>query len=323
MIRTLLYRPATGEITAGNEELLSAWQSESDSVIWADFADNEPEAEKQLLMSGFGLHPMAIKDAQRLRHPPKIEAFSDNVLVLLKGLGTSSDDFEFGTIQLALFIGQRFLVTRHSGPSRSIDELRQETVQDKTLLASGADALALRLCRIMVDRYTKKLLALEPRLDDLEVEIVENPDDSMLAELIGYKTDLRKFRRVLLYHVQVFLELLNNPPRQVRAELIHEIRDVYEHQERASSLASLYYEISTDLIEGYISLASHRLNNIIRILTIITAIFVPLTFLAGIYGMNFEYMPELKSQSGYFVLLGIMGAIAAILVLLFRRNRWL
>lgn len=323
MIRTILFSPSTGSIKTGSDDLLEAWQREPDSLLWADFADHEPQSEEQVMVSGFGLHPLAIHDAQRDRHPPKIEAFADNVFILLKGLGTVSDEFEFGTIQLALFIGQRFLVTRHSGHSRSIDMLRAEAEQGRSLLASGPDALALRLCRIMADRYTKKLLALEPRLDDIEREIVEHPDDSMLTELIGYKTDLRKFRRVLVYHVQVFSELVKNPPPQVRPERVHEIRDVYEHQERASSLASLYYEVSSDLIEGYISVASHRLNNIIRILTIITAIFVPLTFLAGIYGMNFENMPELKSQTGYFVLLGIMGAIAAILVLLFRRNRWL
>jgi len=323
MIRTILYSPSTGGIKTGDEALLSAWEQEPDALIWADFSDNAPEAEAQILGSRFGLHPLAIHDAQRDRHPPKIEAFDDNVFILLKGLSTPSDEFEFRTIQLALFIGQRFLVTRHSDHSPSIDALRKEAEQNKALLAGGSDALALRLCRIMVDRYTRKLLALEPRLGDIELEIVAKPDDSMLAELMGYKTDLRKFRRVLVYHVQIFSELVKNPPPQVRAERSHEIRDVYEHQERASSLASLYYEVSSDLIEGYISLASHRLNNIIRILTIITAIFVPLTFLAGIYGMNFEYMPELKTRAGYFVLLGIMAAIVAVLVLLFRRNRWL
>jgi magnesium transporter len=323
MIRTILYSPSTGGIKTGNEELLEAWQREPDAILWADFADHEPKVEEQILASRFGLHPLAIRDAQRDRHQPKIEAFSDNVFILLKGLRTQSEEFEFGTIQLAMFIGERFLVTRHSDHSRSIDALRKETDQNKALIAAGADVLALRLCRILADRYTTTLLALEPRLDDIEREIVEHPDDSILAEVIGYKTELRKFRRALVYHVHVFSELMKNPPPQVRPERVHEIRDVYEHQERASSLASLYYEVSSDLIEGYISLASHRLNNIIRILTIITAIFVPLTFLAGIYGMNFEYMPELKLHVGYFVLLGIMGAIAAILVLLFRRNRWL
>lgn len=104
----------------------------------------------------------------------------------------------------------------------------------------------------------------------------------------------------------------------MRAERIHEIKDVYEHQERANSLATLYYEVASNLIEGYISLASHRLNNIMKILTIVTAIFVPLSFL-----VNFEYMPELKSQRGYYVLLGVMSAIAAILLRVFRKRQWL
>jgi len=109
----------------------------------------------------------------------------------------------------------------------------------------------------------------------------------------------------------------------LRPQCAHELRDVFEHQERANSLASLYYEVSSDLTEGYISLASHRLNNIIRVLTIITAIFVPLSFLAGVYGMNFEYMPELKSHLGYFAVLTVMATVAVTLILLFRRNRWL
>jgi magnesium transporter len=321
MVVTMLYRPSGG-FEIGAEELIERWQQEPDSVIWADFSDNDARAEAQLLESRFGLHPLAIKDAQRARHPPKIEAFDSNVLILLKGLGTLTDAFEFRTIQLALFVGERFLVTRHSESSVSIETLRQE-VQADPAMARHADRLALRLCRIMVDRYIAKLLTLEPRLDDLEREIVDSPDDDMLAELISYKTVLRKFRRVLVYHVQIFAELSKHPPAQIGAKQVHEIRDVYEHQERASSLASLYYEVSADIIDGYISLASHRLNNIIKVLTIVTTIFVPLSFLAGIYGMNFENMPELRSHWGYFILLAIMGSVALILILTFRRRRWL
>jgi magnesium transporter len=324
MVRTMLYSPATGALSRGGEELLAQWQRETDSTLWADFGPESaggPQA--QVLTQAFGLHPLAVTDAMRERHPPKIEFFDGNVFILLKGLAARTDEFEFRTIQIALFIGSRFVVTRHSGDSPSIDTLWQEVQGQPALLAGGPDGVALRLCRIMVDRYTKKLLTLEPRLDDLEREIVEKPDDSMLAELIGYKTDLRKFRRVLVYHVQLFDELLKSPPSQVRAERIHEVRDVYEHQERASSLATLYYEVSTDLIDGHISLASHRLNNIIKVLTIVTTIFVPLSFLAGIYGMNFENMPELKSREGYFILLGFMATIATLLVLTFRRRKWL
>ena len=103
----------------------------------------------------------------------------------------------------------------------------------------------------------------------------------------------------------------------------HELNDVYEQQERAGSLTDLYYELASDLIDNYISIASHHLNQIMKVLTIITAIFVPLGFLAGIYGMNFEYMPELHTPSGYFILLGVMFSIAVTLLLLFRKKRWL
>ena len=323
MIRTLLYQPATQEIIIGNEELLSVWQQQPDAILWADFFDNEPEVERHTLVEHFGLHPLAIHDAQRSRHQPKIEPFDNHVFILLKGLGPDRDTFEFETIQIALFIGERFLVTRHSARSSSIDGLWQTVQQDRALIEGGPDFLALRLARLSVDRFLNRLLTLEPRLEDLEQEIVTHPQDEILSELMGYKTSLRKFRRVLLYHQQIFLDLMNRLPPQVKPGRIHEIKDVHEHQERASSLATLYYEVSSDLIDGYISLASHRLNNIMKILTIVTAIFVPLSFLAGIYGMNFENMPELKSRSGYFVLLSVMGVIATILLLVFRRRRWL
>lgn len=323
MIKTLLYRPGPQTLIEGGEELIAQWQGEPDSLLWADFYEHDADQERVLLGQRFGLHKLAIQDAQRDRHQPKIETFPDYVFILLKGLGADTGSFEFGTIQIAMFIGQRFLVTRHSGPSSSIERLQDELRQDSALCAGGPDALALRLSRISVDRYVQRLMTLEPRLEVLEQEIVDNPDDDLLAELTGYKTDLRKFRRVLLYHVQVFDELRQHPPTQVRPEHVHEIRDVFENQERASSLATLYYEVATDLSEGYISMASHRLNNIMKVLTIVTVVFVPLSFLAGIYGMNFENMPELGSRFGYFVLLGLMASIAGTLLFIFRRRRWL
>jgi len=323
MIRAMLYRPATQQVASGGDELLAAWRDEADAVLWLDLADNEAAFERDLLVEHFGLHPLAIADAQRRRHQPKVESFDGHALILLKGLGPDQTQFAFETIQIAMFVGERFLVTRHSAPSPSIDRLWQEAVGDAPLFASGADALALRLSRILVDRYLNRLLTLEPRLEDLEQEIVARPRDEILAELMGYKTNLRKFRRVFLYHVQIFQELLNRPPPQIRAARVHELRDVFEHQERANSLAMLYFELASDLIDGYISLASHRLNNIMKVLTIITAIFVPLSFLAGLYGMNFENMPELKSHSAYFILLGVMSTIALVLLLVFRRMRWI
>jgi magnesium transporter len=175
----------------------------------------------------------------------------------------------------------------------------------------------------MVEHYLQLILGLEPRLEELEEEILTQPRDEILGELSGYKTELKKLRRVFVYHQQIFSMLKTHSFASFGEDITHELNDVYEQQERAGSLTDLYYELASDLIDSYISIASHHLNQIMKVLTIITAIFVPLSFLAGIYGMNFEHMPELHSSSGYFILLGVMLGIATILLLVFRKKRWL
>lgn len=323
MIRTLLYNKTSNEVTSGGKELVTVWQQNADTCIWFDCSAEPDDTESRFLRDSFGLHPMAIQDAQRSRHPPKIEEFDDSTFILLKPLSADSEDLYFSTIQLAIFIGERFLVTRRSGESPITDTLFDQATENAEILAGGAATVALRLCRRLVDRYLGILLKLEPRLESLEAQIMQHPDDSILAELLSYKTELKKFRRAFLYHQQVFGTLKSGTFPAIEAGHEHEIIDVYEQQERASSLASLYYEMASDLAEGYISVASHRLNQIMKVLTVVMAIFVPLSFLAGIYGMNFENMPELHSQSGYFILLGLMLTIVVVLLTIFYRKKWL
>ncbi|KAF0192685.1 MAG: magnesium transporter [Gammaproteobacteria bacterium] len=323
MKRAMLYHRDTGKTVTGAEELIGEWRRDPRTLILLDLENNPADAERALLIENFGLHPLAVQDAQRDRHPPKLEVFDDHTFILLKGLGSAPEGIEFSTIQLALFIGERFLVTRHSGPSPSVDRLFAEIGATPELFARGADALAVRLARILVGRYLSLLLALEPRLEHIEAEIVANPHDSVLAELLGYKTELKKYRRVFLYHEHIFGELRSGKFPGISAERHHELNDVYEHQERAVSLAGLYYELASDLVDGYISLASHRLNQIMKVLTIVTVVFVPLGFLAGIYGMNFDNMPELHSESGYYIVIGVMVLIAVTLLAVFKIRRWL
>jgi magnesium transporter len=323
VIRCMLSEPAEGRLDTGSRELIDRWQADERTLLWLDM-DNEPAAAAAVLLhEEFGLHPLAVQDALRERHPPKLEDFGDYTFLLLRGLSADSRDTDFSTIQLALFVGRRFLVTRHSAESPSTDRLWREVQENPDRLSAGPAALALRLCRIMVDRYLGILLALEPRLEELEDEILSSPRDELLGELAGYKSRLKKLRRVVAYHQQVFSELRNGASRLFGAEVVHELNDVYEHQERAVSLSGLYYELAVDLVESYLSLASHHLNRIMKVLTIVTAIFVPLSFLAGLYGMNFENIPELHARSGYFILLGVMAGIVVLLLALFRKMRWL
>ncbi|MCB1763579.1 MAG: metal transporter, partial [Gammaproteobacteria bacterium] len=180
-----------------------------------------------------------------------------------------------------------------------------------------------RISRRVTDRYGRILLDLEHRLDEVEDLLFEDETDGLMEELVGYNTALRKVRRILAYHTNAFLGLRNYFNTEAMADWHDEFSDIHEVMERFHSLSDLYQNVISDLIDGYISLNGHHLNQIMKVLTIVTVIFVPLTLLVGIYGMNFEYIPELKSPNGYFILLGVMVGIAVVLMALFRRVRWL
>ncbi len=323
MIRTLLYDSNSKTLRRGGMELIDAWREEPGTLIWANFFEEPPEVESDVFQRQFGLHPLAIQDAQRDRHPPKIEHFDGHVFLLARGLTGEVPSLDSDIVQIALFIGERFLVTRHSRPSPSIQQIQDTVIADPSVLGASPANVAGLVARRIADRYWKVLMDVETRLEVLEEQIFDDADDRHLEELIGYRTSLEKYRRVLNYHVHAFGNFREDFPDYINRDLIHLYTDVFEQFDREKSLADLQYGLAADLMDGYISVASHRLNNIVKILTIVTTIFVPLGFLAGIYGMNFEYMPELNSKAGYFVLLTVMAFIATTALFIFRRIRWL
>ncbi len=331
MIRVMVFDPSSGNLQKGGVELLERWregatlglsgQGTHEPLIWADFCDEEPKSEADMLTKIFGLHENAIEDAQRRRHPPKLERFNDFLFLLLKGLDKDAD--EFGTIQIAFFLGNSFLVTRHGEQSLSLDWLWKRLEKNPNPFREGTMALLAIATRRVVDRYLQVLLKLENRLEELEELMQEKPDDELLSELSRYKSDLKRVTRIFAYHERIFGQLKQHAPEICSGDPVHDINDVYDRMERAASLATLYHDLAADLMESYISIASHRLNGIMKVLTIITAIFVPLSFLAGLYGMNFEHMPELGFEYSYFFLLGLMSAIAVLLLYVFRQKNWL
>ena len=322
MIRTLLYDPAEREHRQGGTELIDVWEGAPSSTIWVVLEDEPHEVETELLSRRFGIHKLAIADALRERHPPKIEPFKENTFILLKGLDANSTSLDFGTIQLSMFVGKRFLVTRSSGHSVSTDTIRAQLVSGDIPFDTRPATLALRLCRTVADRFMPLLLAVEKRLEEMEAEMLERPSDDLLAELVRQKSDLKQMLRVLQYHAQVFSIARAQTPAELQGH-DHELTDVQEQLDRHLSLARLYYDLTDDLMDGYLSLSAHRLNQIMQTLTIVTVIFVPITFMAGIYGMNFEFMPELKYPAAYFILLGAMLTVVTAILALFWQRGWL
>ncbi len=304
----------------GDKELLRLWQETSDSWIWVDLHMEPAQAEQTLLREQFLLDENAIDEAQRDRHPPSFEAFQDYIYLLLKPLDADSNSLDFNTQQLAMFASDRFLVTRHTKVSPYLEKLWQD-LKHAGCAEMSPMVLVTAMCRRVAQRYGKVLLDLEQRLDLIEDELFDSSTDRLMKELVGYNTGLRKMHRILAYHVGVFGELRLQLHKS--GSPYHDDMDnAYALIERFSSLSALYQNVITDLVDAYISLNGHRLNQIMKVLTVVTVIFLPLTLLVGIYGMNFEHMPELKSEHGYYILLSAMSGLVVLLLYLFRRARW-
>ena len=186
--------------------------------------------------------------------------------------------------------------------------------------------LFTRIVNQSLGQYIKRMLELEDNISRMEDEMLDDPTDQLMQRFVSYRSRLRKLNRVFSYHEKVFAEIMKESTTILDmsdAAIYHSVQDVYDKCERLDSLGTLFYEQCGDLIEGYISLTSHQLNKTMQALTVITAIFVPLGLLSGIYGMNFENMPELHSRYGYYILLSVMATVAVTLLLFFRRRRWL
>jgi len=318
-LKVMLWRE-DGDVQVGTDALIERWQNEPDTRIWIDM-DHESAVAADVFVR-FGADAAVVEQSLAVRYPPKIEVISDDaVFMLLRGLDASSNSINFGTIQIALLVGERFLISRHSAKSPSIEKVQTQLESGSGQVGRRPGELALDIAEVMVGRYVPIVLNLEGRLESIEDEMFENPTDDLLNELLGYKRQLKKLRRIASYQVTLF-ERVRRDGHQLFAGLERHAAEIAEQFERIVSLSNLHNDLANDLMNGYLSLSSHRLNHIMRVLTVITCIFVPITFIAGIYGMNFEYMPELTSQYAYFGVLGFMAVVVVTLLIVFRRKQW-
>ena len=323
MIRSILLT-ADGGLHRFDASAAERWRDNPGSFLWLDLENEDLHAEEKLLLN-LNINPMAISDAQRKRHPPKVEEFDHYTFLLYRGFQRFDEDLQIDHIQVAFFIGTNFLITRRNGNSIGIQSVWDQNNELATCLKKPA-LLMMRILRASMNGYLGGLLELEDKLSQIEDDMLTRPTDTMMHKLVMYRSRLRKLNRVFSYHERIIRQIIKEPTAELNSEdvvLYHALQDVYDKCERLHSLGSLFYGQCGDLVEGYLSLTSHQLNKTMQALTVITAIFVPLGLLSGIYGMNFDNMPELHSEYGYFILIGVMLSVMSTQLLFFRRKGWL
>lgn len=311
-------------MSTGGVEQLGRWKEQPEGMLWLDIqSESLSDSRVSKLLEEMNCHPLAILDALRKRHPPKVELFEDHFFILYRGMSEVRSHINFDHQQIAFFVGKNYLITLHPRTSLGIEKE----------LARGWDnlkkfspmTLALSIIHYSAGIYLEQILSFEDELADIEEVLYSERSEAALLDLASYKASLIKLKRVFNYHDAMFRQFKhwdNDELPMDCAPFLHRINDVAERLERIHSLTQMYYDICGDMIDSYISITSHQMNITMRVLTVVTVIFVPLTFIAGIYGMNFENIPELHYRYGYFIVVAVMLFMSITMVMIFKKKKW-
>ncbi|MDH3281421.1 MAG: magnesium/cobalt transporter CorA [Gammaproteobacteria bacterium] len=295
----------------------------SNYVTWVDIQGFGNEAKLRGVAEAFGLHPIALENAVNVPQRAKAESYAHSNLIIARS-PVMADDGAISVPQVCFIVGDGFLITFQERYLGFFDAVRERIqVGGGPMRTHGPDYLAYALIDAMVDRYYPIAQQLSDAIEDLEDWVVENPHPEVLTRIHMIRRQLVVLRRV--GHPQrEAINMMLRPQSPFFTEPVQVfVRDTRDHIAQIVELIDSSREMASDLADAYLSNVSHRSNEIMKVLTLMASIFIPLTFIAGVYGMNFEYIPELTSRIGYFVVWGIMISITVFMVFFFRRRGWI
>ena len=292
-------------------------------VVWVDLA--APSALEALILSDtFHFHPLSVEDAMAAVQYPKVEAYDGYLYVVLHGIDFGESDHCFSTSDVDFFLGPSFLVTVHDGHSASIKELREYVTRNPKMMAEGPVALFHRIVDSMVDHYRPEIDKQEARLDALETEIFDAPEPLLVRRILDEKREVAHLRRIVTPERDVIARLARRDFLDISTEMSFRFRDIYDHLVRVADDAMIFQDRITGMLDAHLTNASNRLNEVMKVLTVVATIFGPPTLVAGIWGMNvpLPHFPGGEDAQFWWVCGGMLLMIVGMLVA-FRRRRWI
>ena len=307
------------------ERVEPKWLDPASGVtLWVDLVSPTPEEAQRLLTDTFHFHPLAVEDAMSEIHHPKIESYNGYLYLILHGIDFQEGRREFATRDVDFFLGPNYLVSVHDGRSRSIAQVKALCGHHGHVLAEGPVALLHRIVDQMVDNYRPEIERIEEQMDLVEDEAIMKPHQNLVREILAMKRDLSSLRRVVLPQRDAAGRLARKEFPQINDEMTYRFRDVFDNLVRLSEEANLFQDRITGILEAHLSSISNRLNEVMRVLTVMSTIFLPLTVLTGMWGMNVHLplFPGSEREQFWWVF-GIMLAMSGAMLWLFRRRDWL
>jgi magnesium transporter len=292
----------------------------SGAQLWIEAVDRDPGL-SDFLEHVLGLHPLTVEDVLQDRPAPKVEDYGTSLYVVVHGLAT--DKGQLGPVEVDLVWNAQWLLTHHCGHVAAIAAVATDLERNPQALAQGPVFVAHAVLDHVVDSYLPIVDEWDEQVEAVEAAVVSDATRETLQQIFHLKRELQRLRRTALHQREVLYRLSRGEFSLVSAAALPFFRDVYDHFLRVADLADGYRELLSNALDAYLSVVSNRMNEVMKTLTLVATIILPMTFVAGVYGMNFEHMPELHWKYGYAFAWAVMLMIGGGMIWWFKTRKWL
>jgi len=328
MINIIKYSQGNG-IEAIPMDALKKWDYKCEENLWIDIYTSAVEENEKILKGIFEFHPLAVEDALKyltedIVHHPKIDDFESYLFIVFNGLIEDKEAFKYKIFSMSCFLGHNFLITIHNEtPKNTLSQKLKSILNDRTF-RKGPDYILNLILDDIVDRYYPILDSFETEINNVEEELFRGvPGNKTLLRILNLKKELIRLRRISSYQKEVLFKLTRGDSELISFEESVYYRNVYDHLVRVSDTTESYRDYVTGLLDSYLSIVNNKMNEVMKFLTIIATIILPLSFITGIFGMNFDFIPFLHDELGFWFSITSMLIVAIIMLSWFRHKKWL
>lgn len=294
---------------------LEELRSDRFKFYWVDF-EEPTEEETKLLSEFFHFHPLAIEDCLHFIQRPNMNYYDGVLFFVLHSLSKT-----IRCEEIDVFVGENYVVSFHKKKEEAIDVVKQKLSASNKMEMAGPLYILHSIIDELVDCYFPILHQIEDKLNEYEEK--EASSKKIIEEVYEIRRDLIRLRKTIIPMRDLLYRMINSKRIQETKQIHHYFSDIYDHLMKLTDMVASNQDVTSDMRENYMSVQSNRMNSIMMTLTVITTIFMPLTFIVGVYGMNFENIPELHWKYGYFITLGVMAIIVTVMIFWFYKKGWL
>lgn len=327
MIRTLYRLPGQELRSDLPVKEFAALLKEPDGLLWVDF-DAEPDASAESILTGiFRFHPLAVDDALEETHTPKIDDWGEYIYIVLNAMNfDASDALDLSTTELDIFLGPNYIVTHHDRPIPALEKAREAFGRDKRYTAHGPDHLLYKIIDMLIADYMPIVEAIDDQIDRVEDEVLVKAAPDTLERIFSLKRILLAMRRIITPQREVLNKLARDDYEVIDPQDRVYFRDIYDHLVRLHDLNESMRDLVSGALDTYLSVINNRMNDVMKTLTIITTLFMPISFLTGFFGMNFfEPAANFSPWTGQPAFLLVMGVFVILPIGMFfwmKRRTW-